>query len=181
MFLPRRIKFCRVCGTEVAYRIPADDNRERAVCAACGEIHYENPINVVGTVPVWDGQVLLCRRNIEPRYGLWTLPAGFMELAESTAEGAVRETVEEAGAHIELLDLFTVLNVVRAGQVHMFYRARMLDTHLDPGPETIEARLFREDEVPWDQLAFRTVRVTLEHFFADRQRGTYAVHAGDIT
>ena len=93
MFLPRRIKFCRVCGTEVAYRIPADDNRERAVCAACGEIHYENPINVVGTVPVWDGQVLLCRRNIEPRYGLWTLPAGFMELAESTAEGAVRETV----------------------------------------------------------------------------------------
>jgi len=180
MFLPRRIKYCRVCGAEVAYRVPADDNRERAVCPACGEIHYENPINVVGTLPVWGDQVLLCRRNIEPRYGLWTLPAGFLELGESTGEGAVRETVEEAGAHIELGALFTVLNVVRAAQLHVFYLARMLDTHLDPGPETIEARLFREDEVPWDQLAFRTVRLTLEHFFADRRNGGFGVHAGDV-
>jgi ADP-ribose pyrophosphatase YjhB (NUDIX family) len=180
MHLPRRIKHCRVCGTEVAYRVPADDNRERAMCPACGEIHYENPINVVGTVPVWGDQILLCRRNIEPRYGLWTLPAGFLELGESSAEGAVRETVEEAGAHIELGALFTVLNVVRAGQLHLFYLARMLDTHLDPGPETIEARFFREDEVPWDQLAFRTVRLTLEHFFADRRDGAYGVHAGDV-
>ena len=180
MFLPRRIKHCRVCGTEVNYRVPADDNRERAVCPACGEIHYENPINVVGTVPIWDDQVLLCRRNIEPRYGLWTLPAGFLEMGESTAEGAVRETVEEAGAHIELQELFTVLNVVRAGQVHFFYRARMLDTHLDPGPETIEAQLFREDEVPWDRLAFRTVRQTLEHFFADRRAGSFKLHTAAV-
>ena len=104
--------------------MPADDNRDRAICTACGEIHYENPINVVGTVPVWGEQVLLCRRNIEPRYGFWTLPAGFMELGETTAEGAVRETDEEAGARIELQGLFTVLNVVRVGQVHLFYRAR---------------------------------------------------------
>ncbi|MBA4176061.1 MAG: NUDIX hydrolase [Leptothrix sp. (in: Bacteria)] len=180
MFLPRRIKHCRACGTEVSYRVPTDDNRERAVCTACSEIHYENPINVVGTVPVWGDQVLLCRRNIEPRHGFWTLPAGFLELGESTAAGAVRETVEEAGARIELQELFTVLNVVRAGQLHLFYRARMLDDSLDPGPETIEARLFREDEVPWDQLAFRTVRQTLEHFFADRRRGAWGVHAGDI-
>ncbi len=180
MYLPRRIKHCRVCGTEVAYRVPVDDNRERAVCAACGEIHYENPINVVGTVPVWGEQVLLCRRNIEPRHGFWTLPAGFLELGESTAAGAERETVEEAGARIELQPLFTVLNVVRAGQLHLFYRARMLDTTLAPGPETIEARLFREDEVPWDALAFRTVRMTLEHFFSDRRRGAFEVHAGDV-
>ena len=105
MFLPRRIKHCRVCGTEVEYRVPADDNRERAVCPACGEIHYENPINVVGTVPVWDDQVLLCRRNIEPRYGLWTLPAGFLELAESTAEGAIRETVDRSRVELVELDL----------------------------------------------------------------------------
>jgi ADP-ribose pyrophosphatase YjhB (NUDIX family) len=176
----RRIKHCRVCGTTVAYRVPADDNRERAVCTACNEVHYENPINVVGTVPVWGEQVLLCRRNIEPRHGFWTLPAGFLELGESTAAGAERETVEEAGANIELQDLFTVLNVVRAGQLHLFYRARLLDTSLAPGPETIEARLFREDEVPWDELAFRTVRLTLEHFFADRRRGSFAVHVGDI-
>lgn len=180
MFLARRTQFCRTCGARTEYRVPADDNRERAICSGCGEIHYENPLNVVGTVPVWGDQVLLCRRNIEPRYGLWTLPAGFLELGESTCTGAERETVEEAGAHIELGELFTVLNVVRVGQVHLFYRARMLDTHLAPGPETIEARLFREDEVPWDQIAFRTVRQTLEHFFADRRAGRFALHVGEI-
>ncbi|HWK82896.1 MAG TPA: NUDIX hydrolase, partial [Caldimonas sp.] len=102
MFTPRSIKHCRACGADVLYEIPADDNRDRATCTVCRTIHYENPLNVVGTVPYWEDRVLLCRRNIEPRRGLWTLPAGFMELGESTAEGAVRETVEEAGAHIEL-------------------------------------------------------------------------------
>jgi ADP-ribose pyrophosphatase YjhB (NUDIX family) len=135
---------------------------------------------VVGTVPVWGDQVLLCRRAIEPRYGFWTLPAGFMELGETTAEGALRETVEEAGANVEMLGLFSVLNVVRVGQVHLFYRARMVDTSLDPGPESLEARLFREDEVPWDELAFRTVRQTLELFFKDRRSGSYGVHTQDI-
>ena len=180
MLVPRRIQHCRVCGAPTPYRVPADDNRDRAVCSACGEIHYENPLNVVGTVPVWGDQVLLCRRAIEPRRGLWTLPAGFMELGESTADGALRETVEEAGAKVEMQGLFSVLNVVRVGQVHLFYRARMLDTTLDPGPESLEARLFREDEVPWDELAFRTVRQTLEWFFDDRRLGTFSVHAGDI-
>jgi len=180
MLLPRRIKHCRVCGAPALYVVPADDNRERAVCTACAEIHYENPINVVGTLPVWGERVLLCRRNIEPRYGFWTLPAGFLELGESTADGALRETDEEAGARVELQGLFTVLNVVRVGQVHLYYRARMLDTTLAPGPETIEARLFREDEVPWDQLAFRTVRQTLEHYFADRRSGVFPVHADDV-
>jgi ADP-ribose pyrophosphatase YjhB (NUDIX family) len=180
MLLAHRIKHCRACGAAAEYRTPVDDNRDRAVCTQCGEIHYENPLNVVGTLPVWGEQVLLCRRNIEPRFGLWTLPAGFMELGETTAEGAVRETIEEAGAHIELQGLFTLLNVVRVGQVHLFYRARMLDTSLAPGPETIEARLFREHEVPWDELAFRTVRLTLEHFFADRARGVFGLHVGDV-
>jgi ADP-ribose pyrophosphatase YjhB (NUDIX family) len=180
MIESRRIKHCRVCGHFTEYRVPPEDNRDRAICTRCGEIHYENPINVVGTVPVWGEQVLLCRRNIEPRRGLWTLPAGFLELGESTSEGAHRETDEEAGARIELLGLFTVLNVVRAGQVHFFYRARLHDTDFAPGPETIEARLFREPEIPWDELAFRTVRETLKHYFADRRRGEFGVHAGDI-
>jgi ADP-ribose pyrophosphatase YjhB (NUDIX family) len=180
MFMPRRILHCRVCGSPTTYRVPPDDNRERAICNSCGEIHYENPLNVVGTVPVWGEQVLLCRRNIEPRYGFWTLPAGFMELGESTAEGALRETVEEAGANVEMQDLFTMLNVVRVGQVHLYYRARMLDLTLAPGPETIEARLFREDEIPWEELAFRTVRQTLEHYFADRRKGSFELHAGDV-
>jgi ADP-ribose pyrophosphatase YjhB (NUDIX family) len=180
MFEPRRIKHCRVCGSPTAYRIPPDDNRERAVCPNCAEIHYENPINVVGTLPVWGEQVLLCRRAIEPRRGLWTLPAGFLELGESTSEGALRETDEEAGARITLGGLFTVLNVVRVGQVHLFYLATLNDTRFAPGPETIEAQLFREDEIPWDEIAFRTVRETLRHFFEDRRRGSFGVHAGDI-
>ena len=180
MYTPLRIQHCRVCGGATRYRTPPEDNRERAICEVCGEVHYENPINVVGTLPVWGDQVLLCRRNIEPRYGLWTLPAGFMEHGETTGEGALRETVEEAGANVELLGLYAVLDVVRAGQVHLFYRARMIDSSLAPGPETIEARLFREDEVPWDQIAFRTVRDTLRHYFADRQRGVFPVHQGSV-
>jgi ADP-ribose pyrophosphatase YjhB (NUDIX family) len=180
MFQARSIKHCKACGGEAPYSIPPDDNRERAICKVCGTIHYENPINVVGTVPAWNDKVLLCRRNIEPRYGLWTLPAGFMELGETTEEGAIRETVEEAGARIDLQGLFTVLNVVKVGQVHLFYRATLRDTDFAPGPETIEARLFREDEVPWDELAFRTVRETLLRYFEDSKRGAYGVHCGDI-
>jgi len=175
-----RIRHCRVCGHEVAYRVPPEDNRERAVCLQCQNIDYENPLNVVGTVPAWEDQVLLCRRNIEPRHGFWTLPAGFMELGESTEAGALRETDEEAGARIELQGLFSVLNVVRVGQVHLYYRARLMDTAFAPGPETIEARLFREDEIPWDELAFRTVRVTLERYFADRRAGHFGIHCADI-
>jgi len=165
----------------VQYRLPDDgDTRERAVCPSCHVIHYENPLNVVGTVPFIDDRVLLCLRNIEPRKGKWTLPAGFMELGETLAEGALRETAEEAGAEIELLDLFTLMNVVRVGQVHFFFRARLLSDRFDPGHETQEARLFREDEIPWDEIAFRTVRETLRCFFADRARGQFDLHQIDI-
>lgn len=181
MFNPHGIQHCKACGGAVRYEVPADDNRDRAVCTVCKAIHYENPINVVGTVPVWGDRVLLCRRNIEPRHGFWTLPAGFMELGETTAEGALRETIEEAGAHVEMQGLFTVLNVVRVAQVHLYYRARLLDTEFAPGPETIEAQLFHEHEVPWDDLAFRTVRETLKRFFDDHRRGQFGVHCADIS
>ena len=150
------------------------------MCSLCKAIHYENPINVVGTVPVWEDKVLLCRRNIEPRFGFWTLPAGFLELGESTAQGAIRETIEEAGARIELQGLFTVLNVVKVGQVHLYYRARLLDAEFAPGPETIEARLFAENQIPWEELAFRTVRETLQRYFDGRRRGQYEVHCADL-
>jgi ADP-ribose pyrophosphatase YjhB (NUDIX family) len=180
MLHARSFKHCKACGGPVEYRVPADDNRDRATCTLCGHVHYENPLNVVGTVPAWGDEVLLCRRNIEPRYGLWTLPAGFMELGETVAEGAVRETVEEAGARIELEGLYAVLNVVKVGQVHLFYRARLLDTDFAPGPETIEARLFREDAVPWEEIAFRTVRETLRRYFDDRRRGAFGLHCADV-
>lgn len=175
------IKHCRNCGTAVVYRIPDDgDTRPRAVCPACATIHYENPLNVVGTVPYLGEKILLCKRNIEPRWGKWTLPAGFMELGETTAQGAARETDEEAGAQFELQELFSVMNVARVGQVHLFYRARLLSDQFNPGHETIEARLFDEEDIPWEEIAFKTVKTTLECYFEDRRRGHYTVHSVDI-
>ena len=175
------IKHCKNCGEKVVYRLPDDgDTRQRAVCPRCQTIHYENPLNVVGTVPHLGNKVLLCKRNIEPRRGKWTLPAGFMELHETTAQGAARETLEEAGAQFEMEALFSILNVARVGQVHMFYTARLLSDQFDPGHETMEARLFDEADVPWDEIAFRTVKETLEHYFADRHVGRLAFHAIDI-
>jgi ADP-ribose pyrophosphatase YjhB (NUDIX family) len=175
------IKHCKNCGAAVLYRLPDDgDTKERAVCTVCHTIHYENPLNVVGTVPYWGSKILLCKRNIEPRLGKWTLPAGFMELFETLAEGAARETLEEAGALFEMEDIFSMLNVARVGQVHMFYRARLLSDKFNPGFETIEARLFTEEEIPWDEIAFRTVKATLEHYFADRRAGQFSFHAIDI-
>lgn len=175
------IKHCRNCGAEVAYRVPDDgDTRVRAVCPACDTIHYENPLNVVGTVPHFGDKVLLCKRNIEPRWGKWTLPAGFMELGETAAEGAMRETDEEAGAQIELEGLLTLISVPRVGQVHLYWRAKLLSDVFDPGHETIEARLFTEDEIPWEEIAFKTVQETLKAYFADRRKGEYGVHTLDI-
>ncbi len=175
------IKHCKNCGAAVVYRIPDDgDTKPRAVCPACHTVHYENPLNVVGTVPHWGDRVLLCKRNIEPRRGKWTLPAGFMELNETLADGAARETVEEAGAQFEMEGLFSIVNVARVGQVHMFYLARLLSERFDPGFETMEARLFTEAEIPWDEIAFRTVRETLQHYFDDRRTGQFAIHQIDI-
>ncbi len=165
----------------MVYRIPDDgDVRERAVCPACDTIHYVNPLNVVGTVPYWHDRVLLCKRNIEPRWGKWTLPAGFMELGETTCEGAARETDEESGAQFEMEDLFSVMSVPRVGQVHLFYRARLTSDRFMPGHETIEARLFAESDIPWDEIAFKTVRETLLRYFEDRRKGCFSVHSVDI-
>lgn len=174
----RSIRHCRQCGTAVEQRIPDDgDTRVRAVCPACRTVHYINPLIVVGTVPVWrDGRVLLCKRAIEPRHGKWTLPAGFMELNETTQEGAARETDEEAGAQIEMGPLFSLINLSVVGQVHMFYRATLLSDAFDPGPESLEVRLFDANEIPWESLAFTTVRMTLERHFEDARRGTWGFH-----
>ena len=185
------MKFCSECGHTVALAIPEGDNRPRHVCSQCGTIHYQNPKNVIGTIPVWEHegqlQVLLCRRAIEPRYGYWTLPAGFMENGETTGEAAARETEEEAGANIELGPLFALLNVAHVHQVHMFYLARLVDLDFHPGEESLEVQLFTESEIPWDDLAFPTIRKTLELFFADRvkmreggEKVAHGVHTHDI-
>lgn len=175
------IKHCKNCGSAVVYRLPDDgDTNPRAVCPSCHTVHYENPLNVVGTIPVWGDQVLLCKRAIEPRLGKWTLPAGFMELNETVSQGAARETVEEAGAQFEMGDFFSLVNIPRVGQVHLFYRAQLLSDQFDPGFETLEARLFSEADIPWDEIAFKTVGETLKRFFADRRAGRYGIHVFDI-
>ena len=175
------IKYCQACGTPVVYRVPDDgDTRERAVCPACGKIHYVNPLMVVGTVPYLDDRVLLCKRAIEPRLGKWTLPAGFMEMGETMAEGAARETREEAGADFEMGPFFSAISIPRVGQVHFFYLARLRSARFDPGSESLEARLFSEAEIPLDEIAFLTVRDTLKAFLADRARGRFGVHESAI-
>ena len=142
----------------------------RAVCPACQSIHYQNPRLVVGTVPLWQEQILLCRRAIEPRYGYWTLPAGFLEVGETTAQGALRETLEEAGAQVELGRLFSLIDIPHAEQVHVFYLAQLQNLDFQAGEETLEQRLFSESEIPWHELAFSSVRETLQHYFTRRQQ-----------
>lgn len=174
------MNFCSHCGGAVVVRTPEGDHVPRHICAACGTIHYQNPKMVVGCIPEWEDKILLCRRAIEPKYGLWTLPAGFMENGETTLEGAARETWEEAGARIEIDSLYTLFNLPHINQVYMMFRARLLDLNYQSGIESLETRLFSEAEIPWDQIAFRTVRATLELYFADRRRGGFAFHFGDI-
>jgi ADP-ribose pyrophosphatase YjhB (NUDIX family) len=165
----------------VLRRIPPGDSLERWVCDQCGEIHYQNPRLIVGTVPEFEGRILLCRRAIEPRYGYWTLPAGFMENDETAAQAAARETLEEAGARVELGAPFSLISVPHVNQVHLFYRARLADLNFNPGEETLEVALFEEPAVPWKDVAFRTVANTLRYWFADRKTGSFGFHAEDIT
>lgn len=174
------MKFCSHCGAALSYRVPPGDNRERAVCPACNRIHYQNPRIVAGCIPEWEGRVLLCRRAIEPRYGLWTLPAGFMENDETSMQAAARETLEEANARVEVMDLYTLLNLPHVNQVYMMFRSKLIDPDFSPGAESLEARLFKEQEIPWDELAFPTVRFTLEFFFSDRSSGNYRFRVGDV-
>ena len=174
------IKFCNSCGAGVTHRVPEGDSLHRAVCDACGLIQYQNPKIVVGCVPVSGDRILICKRAIEPRLGLWTLPAGFMENNETASEGAAREAMEEANARVEIEDLYTVYSIPNISQVYMMFRARLLDDDVWPGPESLEVKLVREDEIPWDQLAFTMVRRTLEHFLADRRLGVFTPRFGDI-
>jgi ADP-ribose pyrophosphatase YjhB (NUDIX family) len=174
------MNFCSQCGAHVSLRIPPGDNLPRHVCDACGTIHYQNPKMVVGCIPEWKDKILLCRRAIEPRYGLWTLPAGFMENGETTAQGALRETLEEAGARVEMGPLYTLLNLPHINQVYLMFRGRLLDLDFAPGEESLEVELFEEQDIPWDKLAFRSIHRTLELYFQDRRSGGHGFHFGDI-
>ena len=172
------MNFCSSCGEPVSRKTPSDDNRERWVCDACGRIHYQNPLPVVGCVPEKDGRILLCKRSIEPRYGCWTVPAGFMELGESTAAGAARETIEEACATVEIGHLFAVVDVIDAGQVHLFFTAKLV-SDFDVGRESLEVRMFSEDEIPWDEIAFHSGHYALKKYYEDRGQNN-GVHIHEL-
>jgi len=174
------MKFCSQCGGNIEQKVPIDDNRPRYVCCVCDTIHYQNPNIVAGTIPVYENKILLCRRAIEPRHGFWTLPAGFMENKETTTEAAIRETWEEAEAKINIEALYTVINVPQIDQVHMFFRATMVDGTFGAGQESLETRLFSEQDIPWEQLAFPTVKKTLKLFCEERGKGQFGVHVTDI-
>lgn len=189
------MNFCSHCGAPVSLRIPEGDRLPRHVCDNCGAIHYQNPKIVAGCVAEWEGRILLCRRAIEPRHGKWTLPAGFMENGETTAQAAARETWEEACAVVvgapdaaaaateaqgADLSLFALVNVPHIHQVHLFYRGHLRDGRFAPGEESLETALFAEDEIPWAELAFRSVRFCLEAYLADRKRGAFGLHSCDL-
>lgn len=174
------MKFCSNCAAPLARRVPPGDSLPRWVCDACGEIHYQNPKLVVGAIPEHEGRLLLCRRAIEPRYGYWTLPAGFMENDETPGQAALRETLEEAGARIELGAPFSMISIPRVNQVHLFYLARLVDLEFKPGEESLEVALVEEAQMPWKDIAFRTVGITLKRWFADRAAGAFGFHAEDL-
>jgi ADP-ribose pyrophosphatase YjhB (NUDIX family) len=174
------MKFCSQCGAPVSLGIPEGDTLPRYMCVTCNTIHYQNPRMVVGCVAEWEDRILLCRRAIEPRYGLWTVPAGYMENGETTAEGAIRETLEEANARVEIGPLYALYNIPHVNQVYLLFRARMLDLDFRSGVETLETKLFAEKEIPWEQLAFPTVRKTLIQYYRDRRDGEFKFHTGTI-
>lgn len=175
------MNFCSQCGAgRLELRIPAGDTLARWVCATCGTIHYQNPKVVVGALPTWNDRVLLCRRAIEPRRGLWTLPAGFLENGETLAQGALRETLEEAQARVDLDELFTVISLPQISQVYVMFRARLLDLDFGPGSESLDVELFDERDVPWEQIAFRTIARTLRNFFRDRLDGHFRLHVSAL-
>lgn len=174
------MKYCSDCGARVSYRIPKKDDRPRYICDSCGVIHYENPNMVVGAIPTWEDSILFCRRAIEPRHGLWTLPAGFLENGETVKAGAVRETFEEAGARIIELKPYALYNLTFVNQVYIMFRASLPEPVFCAGDESLEVRLFKEHEVPWNDLAFPVILKTLQDYFDDLKKGSFSFHMEDI-
>jgi ADP-ribose pyrophosphatase YjhB (NUDIX family) len=174
------MNFCSECGAEVEFRIPEADNRHRHVCTRCRTIHYRNPKIVTGCIVEWDDRILLCKRAIEPRYGMWTLPAGYMETGETTVQAATRETLEEANARVEVQDLYMVINLPYVDQVYMMYRSRLLDGQYSSGQESLEVRLYRKQDIPWDMLAFPAIQETLKYYYQDQDTGVFRIRTGEI-
>ena len=167
------MKYCSECGSETEKKIPEGDNRERDCCRSCSLIHYSNPKIIVGTIPAKNKSVLLCKRAIEPRYGKWTLPGGFLENGETVAQGAFRETFEETNTEVEMNELYAIFNVPQINQVYMLYHASVVSNDYAPTSESLEVQFFEEDEIPWDELAFPFVPIVLKNFFSDLKKDEF--------
>lgn len=174
------MKFCSQCAAPVSRKVPPGDNLPRYVCDTCQEIHYQNPKIVAGCIPEWERKILLCRRAIEPRYGLWTFPAGFMESGESTEQAAARETLEEAQAQVESMALYAVFSLPLISQVYMVFRGRLREPTFGSGAESLEVQLFHRDAIPWDEIAFPVVREALTRYVHDLIRGNFPVHVDSL-
>jgi ADP-ribose pyrophosphatase YjhB (NUDIX family) len=174
------MKFCSSCGHPVTSKVPDGDHLPRFVCEACGEIHYQNPRIIAGCIPEWEGKILLCRRAIEPRRGFWTVPAGFMENGEAVQDAAAREAQEEALADVEIGSLVSIINVIRAHQVHIIFRARLRNTNFGVGPESLEVGLYEERDIPWPEIAFLSVEFALRRYLEDRREGRELAYFRDI-
>jgi len=177
------MKYCHHCAGPISHHVPKGDDKLRYCCVQCDVIFYQNPNNIVGTLPVFDFQVMLCKRAIEPRLGKWTLPAGFMENGESTMTGAIRETLEEAGAKVSpaACSLYTLFNLPYINQVYLFFLAQLESADFAAGEESLEVKWFAEEDIPWQELAFPVVRITLEQYFADRKSQTFPVRMFDLS
>lgn len=170
------MKYCSDCAHPVSFEIPAGDHLPRHVCPACGTIHYQNPRIIAGVIPEWEDKILLCRRAIEPRYGFWTMPAGFMENGEAVEQGAAREAREEALADVDVGSLLAVVNVLHSNQVHMIFRGKLLNTDFGAGAESLEVKLVHPDQIPWADIAFDSVRFALQRYVNDRSCGQELLH-----
>lgn len=174
------IKFCTACGSPTEKKIPPDDDYIRSVCTNCGLVHYSNPKMVVGCIPELDGQILLCKRDIEPQKGRWTLPAGYLENQESVQEGAVRETMEETRAQVKIIEPYRLFNIVFVDQIYFMFRAELINENFGPTKESIDVRLFHEKDIPWNNIAFKVIKQTLEHYFQDRKKGRFLFKIFDL-
>lgn len=174
------MKFCSHCGSQLSHTIPKGDNRLRFVCTSCETIHYQNPRIIAGCIAEHENKILLCKRAIQPRLGLWTLPAGFMENGETTLQAAARESYEEANAKMTDVSLFCTYSIPHISQVYIMYRGILIDGYAEPGEESLETGLYAEHEIPWDKLAFPVVSESIKLYLADKQAGQFQVHNGTI-
>lgn len=175
------MNYCSHCGfSQLQWMIPQGDHLQRLVCEQCKTIHYQNPRIIAGCLPVWQDKILLCKRAIEPRYGLWTVPAGFMENGESIEEAAIRETWEEANAEVDLKSLYMMYSIMRVDQLYVLFRAELKNLNFHAGEESLEVKLFNRQEIPWKDLAFQIVEKTLKNYFIDYKQNYFSVHIGKL-